>query len=134
MNCFIPQFTSQFKTPAANQVEMPRSDHAFDLGSFGEVFTPNEAVTTSGDAASTFNFSNMTHAADGHASTQDSGRTSDRPVLAGLNDRPTFTRGSLLNRDIEAAKIENGVENPSDYKGRYRVSGFIFTSSKEPKN
>lgn len=106
---------------------MSRSDHVYDLGNFGEAFTPNEAVTTSGDAAPTFNYSNtaFAHSDTSHEFAQDP--TSNRPVLAGLTGRPAFTL-------IQATQIEKGVvESPSDYKGRYRVSGVAMADGKTIK-
>lgn len=104
---------------------MSRLDHVYDLGSFGEVFTPNEAAATSSEVAPTFAYSSMAKSNANHDPAREP--TRERPVLAGFAGRPTHTRGVIF----QAAQIEKGVvESPSDYKGRYRVSSVAMAEDK----
>lgn len=82
-----------------------------------------------GDEAQTFRFSSMAYAE--RSPTLGMDRESivsagDRASAAGAAGRGTFSRGSLIDRDIEAIAVSKPKgERARDYKGRYRVS-YLF--------
>lgn len=79
-----------------------------------------------GEEAQTFRFSSMTYAE--RSSTADADRDStvsgsDNVAAVGAVGRGTFSRGSLIDRNIEAIAVtKTKGERARDYKGRYRVS------------